>query len=59
MFQRGRNRSGSSNDCFVIEDKKPEKRTAPITGIYQVSLVTSYSYTDINSAAKETSSWQF
>jgi hypothetical protein len=32
---RGRNRSGSSNDCFVIEDKKPEKRTAPITGIYQ------------------------
>jgi len=32
---RGRNRSGSSNDCFVIEEKKPEKRMAPITGIYQ------------------------
>ncbi|CBY41411.1 unnamed protein product [Oikopleura dioica] len=31
---RGRNRSGSSNDCFVIEEKKPEKRMAPITGIY-------------------------
>jgi len=36
LFQRGRNRSGSSNDCFVIEEKKPEKRMAPITGIYQV-----------------------
>ena len=38
LFQRGRNRSGSSNDCYVIEDKKPEKRTAPITGIYQVTF---------------------